>query len=407
MQNPFENALAQLARAAEISSVSYDTITRLQSPDREVTVSIPMQMDDGTFRIFTGYRVQHNAARGPYKGGVRFHQDVDMNDVRALALWMTIKTAVVGIPLGGGKGGVTVNPRDLSHDEVERLTRGWVRAIYPVLGPHMDVPGPDMNTSAEMMGWMSDEYGQITGDTSGATFTGKPVLAGGSEGRANATSVGGWFVFDELRKDLNVPEHATVAIQGIGNAGINAAKIFKEHGYRIVALSDSQNGIYNEHGLDPVAVEAYKREHGSLAHFPSAKHISNEELLCLAVDVIIPAAKENQITAEVAKGVRAPVILELANGPTTPEADDILIKKNVTVIPDILANAGGVAVSCFEWEQNLKNEHWDEKRVHSELHTIMHREARNVFTRAHELNTDMRRSAFAVALERIEHSPRT
>lgn len=402
MQNPFENALAQLSRAAEISTVSYDTITRLQSPDREVTVSIPLKMDDGSLRIFTGYRVQHNAARGPYKGGVRFHQDVDMSDVRALALWMTIKTAVVGIPLGGGKGGVTVNPRELSHGEVERLTRGWVKALYPVLGPQVDVPGPDMNTSPEMMWFMSDEYGKITGDTSGATFTGKPVLAGGSEGRANATSVGGWFVFDELRKDLHLPEHATVAIQGIGNAGINAAKIFKEHGYKVIALSDSQSGVYNEHGIDPTEVEAYKREHGSLAHFPYGTVITNEELLTLDIDVLIPAAKENQITAEIAQKVRAQVVLELANGPTTPEADDILAKKNIAVIPDILANAGGVAVSCFEWEQNLKNEHWDEKRVHSELHTIMKREARNVFVQAQELKTDMRRAAFALALARIE-----
>lgn len=404
MQNPFENALSQLTRAAKISSVSYDTITRLQSPEREVTVSIPVEMDDGSLKIFTGYRVQHNGARGPYKGGVRFHQDVDMNDVRALSLWMTIKTAVSGIPLGGGKGGITVNPRDLSRGELERLTRGWVRALSPVLGPQMDVPGPDMNTSPEMMSWMTDEYAQITGDQTGATFTGKLVAAGGSEGRANATSVGGWFVFDALRDDLQVPDNAKIAIQGIGNAGINAAKIFTEHGYRVVALSDSQSGVFNPHGLDPEEVETYKREHGSLADFPGATQISNEELLTLDVDVVIPAAKENQITAEIAKKMRAPLILELANGPTTPEADDILTQNNISVIPDILANAGGVVVSCFEWEQNLQGEHWDEKHVHQKLHEIMTREARNVYQRAQDLDTDMRRGAFVIALERIEEA---
>lgn len=400
--NPFEQAKLQLARALALSPVSDALRARLQVPERQITVAIPVLMDNGSTRVFEGYRVQYSSLRGPYKGGIRFHPAADIAEVKALAFWMTIKCAVAGIPMGGGKGGITVNPRALSRTELEKLSRGWVRALYPVLGPERDVPAPDVNTTPEIMRWMADEYQKQTGDTHNATFTGKPLEYGGSEGRAAATGAGGSYAFEALRSEMTLPEKLTVVIQGMGNVGGNAAKIFAARGHRILAMSDSKSGVYREEGLDPDAVEAYKKEHGTLKGFPDAKEVSNAELLELACDLLIPAALENQITEENAERVRAKAILELANGPTTPEADDILFEKGVHVIPDVLANAGGVVVSTYEWEQNLKGEHWSEEVVLEKLRTLLETQSQEIWQRSQVLKTDLRRAAFSLALERLD-----
>ncbi|MDZ4227218.1 MAG: Glu/Leu/Phe/Val dehydrogenase [Patescibacteria group bacterium] len=400
--NPLHSALSQLDRAINLLDVSSDLRNRLEKPEREAVVSIPVEMDDGSTRIFEGYRVQHSSLRGPYKGGIRYHADTNLDEVRALALWMTMKCAVAGIPMGGAKGGVTVDPKTLSRGERERLSRGWVRSLYPLLGPESDIPAPDVNTNPETMGWMSDEYEKLTADTRNATFTGKPLDSGGSEGRNAATGVGGFFVFDALRSLMGLPEKVSVAIQGVGNVGVSAAEIFHAHGHRVVALSDSKGGVYAEDGLDHAAVAAYKKETGSLKGYPDAEAISNDDLLHLQCDVLAPAALENQITADTVGRVRAKAVLELANGPTTPEADDALLARGIHVVPDILGNSGGVVVSTYEWEQNLKGEHWSEKDVLGKLRTLLEREGRGIWERAMELKTDMRRAAFVIALERLQ-----
>lgn len=400
--NAFDNALSQLDRAIALFPVSDALRKRLRHADREVTISIPVTMDDGRFEVFEGYRVQHSNLRGPYKGGIRFHPQTDINEVRALAFWMTLKCAVAGIPMGGGKGGITVDPKKLSKAELERLSRGFVHRLAPVLGPQQDVPAPDVNTTPEIMSWMADEYEKITGDTSGAAFTGKPAGEGGSEGRAAATGKGGFLVFNALRSQLRIPEKARIAVQGMGNVGGVAARIFSDEGNVVIAMSDSHGGIYREEGLDVATIEAYKKEKGSLSGFPGAKEISNAELLELPCDVLVPAALENQITRENAPRIRGKAVLELANGPTTPEADDQLFGRGVSVIPDILANAGGVIVSTFEWEQNLKGEHWKEAEVFARLGELLTRESLAVLQRARELASDLRRGAFALALDRLE-----
>lgn len=404
--NAFDEAQKQLKRALAVSSVSEDLCARLARAEREVSIAIPVRMDDGSTRIFEGYRVQYSSLRGPYKGGIRYHPDADINEVRALAFWMTMKCAIAGIPMGGGKGGITVDPRALSKKELERLSRGWVRALYPILGPERDVPAPDVNTTPEIMTWMADEYQKLTGDKRNATFTGKPLNAGGSEGRSAATGMGGFYVFEALREKTGLPRSVSVAIQGMGNVGGFAAKIFTEHGHRVIAMSDSKGGVYLESGLDPERVEAYKREHGSLKGFQNAKQISNEKLLELTCDVLIPAALENQITKKNANKIKAKLVLELANGPTSTDADDILFKKKIPVVPDVLANSGGVVVSTYEWEQNLKNEHWSEKKVLGKLRELLNRESKNVWDLSKKLKTDLRRAAFALALGRLEKALR-
>jgi glutamate dehydrogenase/leucine dehydrogenase len=398
--NPFENALFQLKRANELGDFSEDFMKRLQHPERQVRVYIPLQKDDGSLEIAEGYRVQYNGARGPYKGGIRFHPNADMDEVRALALWMTIKCAVVDLPMGGGKGGVTIDPKKLSAGEVERLSRGWVRRMRGVIGPDIDVPAPDVNTNAQIMSWMAEEYAEMTGDTSGAVITGKPVESGGSEGRATATAQGGFYVFETLKNALELPKKCTVAIQGFGNAGRNAAKLWSEAGHAVVAVSDSKGGIYNPDGLDIESVMDVKDETGSVGQY-DAEVVSNEELLELGCDLLIPAALENQITIENAEKIKADVILELANGPTTPAADDVLHERGITVVPDILANAGGVTVSTFEWKQNKTGEQWGEARVLRDLHGVMERAAEAVWEQAQTLGTDLRRGAFVLALRRV------
>ncbi len=402
MQNPYQNAMSQLDKVTKVKNFSAEFISKLRQPNRDIRISIPVKMDDGTQKIFEGYRVEYNNALGPYKGGIRYHPDTEINEVKALAFWMAIKCAVANIPMGGGKGGITVDPKKLSKGELERLSRGWVGKLSDILGPHKDVPAPDVNTTPEIMAWMSDEFEKITGDKTKATFTGKPIEAGGSEGRGPATGLGGFYVFDALRSELGLPEKCNVVVQGFGNVGSNAAEIFTEHGHTVVAISDSKGGIYKKDGIDIKKLGEYKKNTGAISGFEGSTTITNDELLELECDVLIPAAFENVITDANADKVRARAILELANGPITPEADEILFKKGIPVIPDVLANSGGVTVSYFEWDQNLKGEHWSEKEVFDKLRPMMEDAARKILGKAKENNTHLRIGAFILALERIQ-----
>ena len=402
MHNPFENAMKQLDKVAQIKNFGDEFIARLREPNRDIKISIPVKMDDGSLRVFEGYRVEYNNALGPYKGGIRYHPDAEINEVKALAFWMALKCAVVGIPMGGGKGGITVDPKKLSKGELERLSRGWARGLSDILGPHKDVPAPDVNTTPEIMAWMADEYMTITGDKTGAVITGKPLDKGGSEGRNTSTAQGGFYVFEAFQKELDLPEKCAVAIQGFGNAGSNAASIWHKAGHKVIAVSDSKGGIYNENGLDISELLKYKKTTGAIANFPQSQKITNEELLELPCDLLIPAAFENVITEDIARKIKAKIILELANGPTTPEADEILFKKGIPVMPDILVNSGGVVVSYFEWDQNLKSEHWSEKEIFDKLKTILKDASQKVSEKARESKTTLRIGAFILALERIQ-----
>ena len=402
MQNPFQNAMAQLDKVVGVKAFDENFITKLRQPNRDVRISIPVHMDDGRLEIFEGYRVEYNNALGPYKGGIRYHPDTEINEVKALAFWMAIKCAVVGIPMGGGKGGITVDPKLLSKPELEKLSRGWVRGLSDILGPNKDVPAPDVNTTPEIMAWMNDEFMKITGEKTGATFTGKPIDKGGSEGRGVATGLGGFYVFDTLRNELNLPEKCTIVVQGFGNVGSNAAEIFSKHGHKVVAVSDSKGGIFDANGLDIVKLLEHKKNTGTLSGFHDSKNITNEELLALECDLLVPAAFENVIAEKNANNVKAKIVLELANGPVTPEADEILFKKGIHVIPDVLANSGGVTVSCFEWEQNLKGEHWSEAEVFQRLKVMMEDASKKVLQKANTSNTHIRMGAFILALERIQ-----
>ncbi|MBU1705315.1 Glu/Leu/Phe/Val dehydrogenase [Patescibacteria group bacterium] len=402
MSNPFENALNQISRAAAVRDFPPEFLAKLKTPNNILEKKLTITLDNGEEKTFDAYRVQFNNARGPYKGGIRYHQQTDLAEVKALAFWMALKTAVVNIPMGGGKGGITVNPKELSVGELERLSRAWTQAFAEFIGPQKDVPAPDVNTTPQIMAWIADEYGKITGDTSGAVVTGKPIENGGSEGRGTATAQGGYYVFEALKEKLGLPDQCRVVIQGVGNAGRYAARLWSAAGHKVIAISDSKAAVYDPNGLNVEEVIACKDKERSLEKCPNAEIITNAELLELDCDLLIPAALENQITQENAANLKARVVLELANGPTTPEADDILFSRGIAVVPDILANAGGVTVSTFEWEQNLKNEHWSEQEVFDKLKEIMVREAENIYAKSKELNTDLRRAAFIVALERIE-----
>ncbi len=403
--NPFQNALEQLRRASEAGDFSNDFLDVLAAPEREVRISIPVRKDEGSLEVYEGYRVQFNSARGPYKGGIRYHQDTDIDEVKALAFWMALKCAVVNIPLGGGKGGITVNPKELSETELEKLSRGWARGMADVIGPQRDIPAPDVNTTPQIMDWIADEYERITGDKTRAVITGKPVEKGGSAGRGTATAQGGFYVFEELNRDITFDAVATkVIVQGFGNAGQHIARLFHEAGYKVIAVSDSQGGIHDPNGLDIPKLMEHKAERKPVNDFFAGTQISNDELLELECDILVPSALENQITKDNADKLRTKVILELANGPTTPEADQILFDKGIPVLPDILANAGGVTVSSFEWEQNLKGEHWTEQEVFDKLRPIMQESFAAVASKAKEKKVDLRTGAFIVAMERIEQA---
>lgn len=403
--NPYQNALTQLEIAAGVLKINKDILEILKVPKRILRVFIPVRMDDGSIKNFEGFRVQHNDARGPFKGGIRFSPIVSMDEVMALSMWMTWKTAVVGIPYGGAKGGVIVDTKKLSKEELEKLSRGYVRAVHKFIGPNIDVPAPDMYTTPEIMAWMANEFSRIAGENTPACFTGKPVEVGGSLGRADSTSVGGIYVLEEaLKKIKKEKKHIVVAVQGLGNVGANAAKILFKEDYNVVAVSDSRGAIVSNakgKGLDIPEVLKYKEKNGSVAGFPETEPITNEELLVLDVDVLMPAALENQITIKNAKDIKAKIVLELANGPTTPEADKILDEKGVLVVPDILANAGGVLVSYFEWVQNRMGYYWEEKEVNEKLKKQMVKSFADVWERKEKYKVDTRVAANILALERV------
>lgn len=403
MNNLFETAIQQLEQAASLAGLDKNIIEQLKVSDRYVEVSIPLIMDDGSQHIFTGFRSQHNNSRGPYKGGIRYHQDVNVDEVRALSFWMTFKNAVVDVPFGGGKGGIIVNPKELSQTELERLSRGFVQKIYRLIGPNIDVPAPDVNTNGQIMSWMLDEYEKLTGTKAPATFTGKPVANGGSQGRTEATGYGAGYVLRECinQKIVSIPQDATVAIQGFGNVATYFAEATKGLGLKIVALSDSKGGIYNTEGIDISIAEKHKKATGALQGLSGTIDITNEALLELDVDMLVPAALENVLTGHNADKIKAKLILELANGPTTPEADSIFAQKGIVVIPDILANSGGVATSYFEWQQNMEHITWSKDQVLKKLDAQMTQAWRDVAAAQQKYNTTYRTAAYIVATERI------
>jgi glutamate dehydrogenase (NAD(P)+) len=401
--NPFTIAQQQLDKAAERLGLDRATHEFLRWPQKELVVTLPVPMDDGSVKIFRGYRVQHNGARGPYKGGIRWHPDETIDTVRALAAWMTWKTSVVDIPLGGGKGGVTCNPKTMSEGEKQRLARAYIRAVADVLGVAKDVPAPDVYTTPQIMAWMMDEYETLVGQHHPGVITGKPLPLGGSEGRGDATARGGIYATREAAKELGLDlAGKTMAIQGFGNAGQHAALLGQQLlGLKPVAASDSTGGVYDPKGLDPRAVVAHKLRTGGLQGFPGADPITNEALLELPVAVLFPAALENVITAENAAKIQARICCELANGPTTPEADDILYDRGVFVLPDFLANAGGVTVSYFEQVQNTYNFYWPLSEVHQRLDEKMTRAFAGVYQMHVREKVHMRLAAYLVAVARV------
>lgn len=477
--NAFEHAMEQMQKAAsllqaqnsKLKTQSLETTQKLEllkQPQRILNVTIPVKMDDGSLKIFQGYRVQYNNTRGPYKGGIRFHSSVDLDEVKALAFWMTIKGAVVDIPFGGGKGGIVVDPKTLSEAELERVSRAYVRAIADVIGPNLDVPAPDVNTNGKIMGWMVDEFIKViraelpklaqgdknfldpllaTGPLSisqdsvklgkrsakilsplalnrlCATFTGKLIKDGGSEGREEATGLGGLYVLQAVLAKRNPQpttypserlragnSQLTAAVMGFGNVGYNVTKFLVENGLKVVAVSDSRGGIYVPDGINPELTLECKKKNGYLAgcycsgsvcDLNKGRPITNDELLQLPVDIFVPAALEGVITKDNANKIKAKVILEMANGPTTPEADALLYRKGITVIPDVLSNSGGVTVSAFEWEQNMNGEHWSKEEVNKKLKKKMEDATDTVWHTAQTLITDLRIAAFVVALKRI------
>lgn len=402
--NPFKSALAQLDKAAQLMQLNPEIHTLLKQPQREIHVSIPVRMDDGSTKVFSGFRVQYNNARGPFKGGIRFHPDTEINEVKALSFWMTFKCATVGIPMGGGKGGVTVDASSLSKGELERLSRGYVRALKNDLGPTKDIPAPDVYTTPQIMAWMLDEYIQLKGEYLPGMITGKPISVGGSAGRGFSTAQGGVYVTLELAKKLKLGKNPSVIIQGFGNAGSYMAKILHKLGYKIIAVSDSKGGIYNPKGLDPIKVEKFKKESRSVQNYPDAKNVTNKQILELACDILIPAALENVITDENAGKIKAKAIVELANGPTTPEADAKLFKKGIAVCPDILSNAGGVTVSYFEGVQNAYNYYWTEAEVLEKLKRIMIENFDLVWENSVKYQCDLRTAAYILAAGRISEA---
>jgi glutamate dehydrogenase (NADP+) len=411
----FTEALGRLEAAAAVADIDPEAVERLRHPLQTTEVSIPVRMDDGSLQVFTGYRVRHDDTRGPTKGGLRYAPSVDISEVKALAFWMTFKCAVMGLPYGGGKGGVCVEAKSLSKLELERLSPGFVRAMADVIGPDTDIPAPDMYTNPMIMGWMADEYSRIHRSHQPAVITGKPIPLGGSLGRDDATGRGAYYLIKEMERERNwVPADIRVAVQGFGNAGQHVARLFHADGYRIVAVSDSRGGIHNEAGFDVPSLIKTKNEtrhleavycHGDLCTLvPGSTNLSNGELLELDVDLLIPAAREDVITEANADRVTAPVIVEVANGPVTKAADDLLTAKGIAVVPDILANGGGVTVSYFEWVQNRAGFYWQAEEVHERLQAIMAREYQAVAAVAAQHDIPLRTAAYVHGLNRIGES---
>jgi len=401
--NPFDNVVETIDKAAKILGYQPQQYEMLKHAERELHVSVPVRMDDGSVKVFAGYRVQHSTLRGPAKGGIRYHPEVNHDEVKALSAWMTFKCAVVGIPYGGGKGGVTVDPKTLSRREMINLTRRYTTMIAPIIGEQIDIPAPDVGTSAEVMGWLMDTYSMLKGHTVLGVVTGKPPELGGAIGRREATGRGVMIsalnAVAALGKNI---EGMTVAVQGMGNVASVAAILLAEKGAKIVAISDSKSGLYNKNGLDLKAVMAHREGKNPLKTFTGdAQHITNEELLALDVDILAPCAIENQIRKDNADKVRAKIIVEGANGPTTVEADEILEKKGVVIAPDILASAGGVTVSYFEWVQNLQQLRWSEEEVNSRLKVIMDNAFKSVWDIAKEKKVSLRTGAYLIAIKRV------
>ena len=400
--NPYEVALKQLANVAGKIHVDPSILEVLKQPRRVVIVSVPIKMDNGSIKVFTGYRVQHNMERGPYKGGIRFHPDTDLDEVKALAMWMTWKTAVMNIPYGGAKGGIVCNPKEMSQGELERLTRRYTSMLIDDIGPYRDIPAPDVNTDAQTMAWIMDTYSSIKGYTIPEVVTGKPVSLGGSYGREAATGRGVAICAREAAKHLKLEMKClTVAVQGFGNVGFYAAKILHDMGCKIIAVSDSRGGICNCAGLDPAKVMEFKNKTDTVVGYPNSEKITNEQLLETECDILVPAALESAITDENADRIKAKIISEGANGPTIPEADKILFSKGIMVVPDILANAGGVTVSYFEWTQNLHREQWTETEVNRQLEEKIVHAFGDVLDLSLKNKVDMRMGAYMIAVGRV------
>ncbi|MDE2099927.1 MAG: Glu/Leu/Phe/Val dehydrogenase [Patescibacteria group bacterium] len=401
----FQNALDQLALVKEQAGLEDDIYEQLKKPKRFIEVSIPVRMDEGRIKVFTGYRSQFNDARGPYKGGIRFHEQVSEDEVKALSMWMTWKTAVIDIPLGGGKGGVIVNPKELSSGELERLSRGYMKAIAPFIGERVDIPAPDVYTDPRIMAWMLDEYEHIVGHKAPGVITGKPLSVGGSKARGYSTAQGGFYVLEELLSKIGLGKEARISIQGFGNAGANMAEILAKNGYKITAASDTKGGVSNPGGLDIKKLEEHKKTTGSVIDFTGGQNLS-ADILETETDILILAALENAVTKENADRVKAKVILELANGPVSPEADEILNKKGIVIVPDILANAGGVGVSYLEQVQNAYMYYWSEAEVLAKLKEMMTKGFNDVWAAKETNKTSMRKGAYILAIARVAQAMR-
>jgi glutamate dehydrogenase (NAD(P)+) len=400
--NPYDMAVAQFDEAADRLGLSQAMRAILRKPKRELIVNFPVRMDNGDVEMYTGYRVQHNINRGPAKGGIRFSPEVSLDEVRALAMWMTWKCAVVGIPFGGAKGGVLCDPHKLSRAELERLSRRYATEISILIGPNSDIPAPDMNTNPQIMAWMMDTFSMHQGYSVPAVITGKPLAIGGSEGRLEATARGVQFVTREAMVDLGMrPGECSVVVQGFGNVGSISARLLHELGCKIVGLSDISGGVYNPHGIDVHNALHYSKEHGTLRGLPNSEAVTNSELLLLPCNVLVPAALENQLTGKNASQVKAQLIIEAANGPTTPDADHILNDRGITIVPDILANAGGVTVSYFEWVQDLQRFFWAENEINDRLESIITRAYRAVREKALQQETNLRMGAYLLAVARV------
>jgi len=401
--NPFEVALKQLDEAAKLIKLDKGLHQVLANPKRVLTVSLPVKMDTGEIHVFTGFRSQHNDARGPYKGGIRYHPQVTIDEVKALSMWMTWKCAVADIPYGGGKGGIICNPKEMSDGELERMTRRYAYAIADIIGPHTDIPAPDVYTGGKEMAWIMDTYSALKGNyVQPELITGKPLAIGGSLGRNEATGRGLSFTVREAVKKMKINiKTATVAVQGFGNAGQFSSQLVQEQGAKVIAASDSKGGVYNKNGIDIISLRKHKEKTGSVVGFPGAKSISNEEVLETDCTILIPAALENQITSKNAGRVKAKIVAEAANGPTTPEADDVLYRNKTLVIPDILANGGGVTVSYFEWLQNLRRQYWSEKEVNEMLDTSITKAFLAVYDTHEEYGVNMRKASTLLAVNRV------
>jgi len=400
--NPYQIAIEQLGNVAKIINLDAGILEMLKIPQRVTTVQVPVKMDNGEVKVFIGHRSQHCNALGPWKGGIRYHPGVTLDEVKALSMWMTWKCAVVGIPLGGGKGGITCDPKKMSQAEIERMTRRYAAAIAPIIGPEIDIPAPDVYTNPQTMAWIMDTYSVIKGHTELGVVTGKPLALGGSKGRTEATGRGVQIIACEALKYNKMPiKGATVAVQGFGNVGAIGARLMQEQGMKIVAVSDSKGGIYNAKGLDIPSVEKWKEETGAVKDYKGSEAISNEDLLELKVDVLSPSGLENAITKKNVDKIKAKITSEGANGPTTPDADEVLYNNGVFVCPDVLANAGGVTVSYFEWVQGLQNYFWSEEDVNKQLNTIMVNAFANVAAMAKKYKVNNRKAAYCVAVNRV------